>query len=276
MTVTSFARVAVVGHVEWVDFVRVDRVPRQGEIARAKQFWAEAAGGGGVAAVQLARLNGSCTFFTALGEDDAGRRAAEQLAAEGVEAHIAWDPRPTRRGLTHLDDDGERTITIMGERHVPRGSDPLPWDTLGDFDAVYLTGGDAAAAAAARAARVLVATPRAFDALGELEVDVLVHSAGDADEVAWAAGLRARERVATEGGSGGSWSGGRWVAGPLPGPVADAFGCGDTFAAVLTWALGRGDAMPEALERAAAAGALCLTGHGPYGARLTLEAIERP
>jgi ribokinase len=46
----------------------------------------------------------------------------------------------------------------------------------------------------------------------------------------------------------------------------DAYGCGDTFAAALTLALARGDALGEALAFAARAGATCLTGRGPFGA----------
>ena len=39
-------RVAVVGHVEWVEFVRVPSVPRPGEITQALESWEEPAGGG--------------------------------------------------------------------------------------------------------------------------------------------------------------------------------------------------------------------------------------
>ena len=48
-------RFAVVGHVEWVEFAKVERVPEPGEIFQASDWWAEAAGGGGVASVRLAR-----------------------------------------------------------------------------------------------------------------------------------------------------------------------------------------------------------------------------
>ena len=51
-------RVAVVGHVEWVEFVRVPAVPQPGEIVHAFETWEEPAGGGAVAAVQLAQLAG--------------------------------------------------------------------------------------------------------------------------------------------------------------------------------------------------------------------------
>ena len=40
-------RFAVVGHVEWVEFAKVERVPEPGEIVQASDWWAEAAGGGG-------------------------------------------------------------------------------------------------------------------------------------------------------------------------------------------------------------------------------------
>ena len=52
-------RVAVVGHIEWVEFVRVGSVPLSGQIVHALETWEEPAGGGAVAAVQLARLAGS-------------------------------------------------------------------------------------------------------------------------------------------------------------------------------------------------------------------------
>ncbi|HUE39952.1 MAG TPA: PfkB family carbohydrate kinase, partial [Candidatus Binatia bacterium] len=82
-------RAAVLGHVEWVDFVRVERLPRSGEIVRAVDAWEEPAGGGGVAAGQLAKLAGSCTLYTALGNDDRGRRARDELAKHGVRVAAA-------------------------------------------------------------------------------------------------------------------------------------------------------------------------------------------
>ena len=54
-------RAAVVGHVEWVEFVRGDHVPAAGEIVHATDSFEEPAGGGAVAAAQLARMAGSAT-----------------------------------------------------------------------------------------------------------------------------------------------------------------------------------------------------------------------
>jgi len=70
-------QVAVVGHIEWVEFARVDHTPEPGEIVHALETWEEPAGGGAVAAVQLANLGGSCLLFTALADDDLGRRSRE-------------------------------------------------------------------------------------------------------------------------------------------------------------------------------------------------------
>ncbi len=261
-------RLAVVGHVEWCTFARVGRLPAQGEIVHALDVWEEAAGGGGVAAVQLARLNGSCDFFTATSDFAVGR-----LRELGVTVHNV--ERPTREAFVHTDGDGERTITVLGDRVVPHGSDPLPWELLAECDAVYYTGGDADAARRAREGRIMVTTPRAHDSVGAVEVDALVMSGSDADEMAWSEGLRARRTFFTDGERGGRWVGheedGEWTAAALPGPVVDAYGCGDSFAAGLTFSLGRGDSVEDALAFAAACGAACLTGRGPYASRLPIS-----
>ena len=65
-------------------------------------------------------------------------------------------------------------------------------------------------------------------------------------------------------------SAGAGSAAPLPGPVRDAYGCGDSFAAGLTYGLGAGLEIERAVELAARCGAACLTGRGPYEAQLTL------
>jgi hypothetical protein len=87
-------RVAVVGHVEWVDFLRVDRVLRQGEIVSASEAWQAAAGGGADAAVQLLKLAGSATLFTALGDDEYGRQAFAELTDRGLRVEAAWRAAP--------------------------------------------------------------------------------------------------------------------------------------------------------------------------------------
>lgn len=270
-------RVGVVGHVEWVEFAVVDRVPLAGEIVHARETFCEPAGGGAVAAVQLRKLAGAARFLTALGDDGVAAQVVRRLEQLGVELHAAERAMAQRRTFTFLDAGGERTITVLGERIVPWASDPLPWDDLAQLDAIYLTGGDGAAVRAARAARVLVATPRAIEALAAsgVQLDVLVHSASDPGE-AYEPGMldpAPRFVVSTRGARGGSWTGqtsGSWDATPLPGPPVDSYGCGDSFAAALAFGLGAGMALPEAIELGARCGAACLCGRGPFAGQLEL------
>ena len=270
-------RAAVVGHVEWIEFARVQRVPHPGEIVHASDGWQEPAGGGAVAAVQLCKLAGAATLFTAFGDDEVGHRAHSGLRALGIDVRAVFRPEPQRRGFVHVDDAGERTITVLGPRLGPRGHDPLPWDELDQVDALYFTAGDAEAARQARRARTLVSTARGIETLGEagVELDALVASGNDPGERYEPGDLEPPPRlvVRTAGGAGGEWSGtggagGRWQATPLPGPVMDAYGCGDSFAAGLTFGLGAGKAIDDAVELAARCGAACLTGRGPYERQL--------
>jgi ribokinase len=60
-----------------------------------------------------------------------------------------------------------------------------------------------------------------------------------------------------------------WPAAPLPGPVVDAYGAGDSFAAGLTYGLAEGRSMAEALELGARCGAASVTGRGPYDEQLS-------
>jgi ribokinase len=271
-------RVAVVGHVEWIEFAQVPHVPEPGEIVDATEAFEEAAGSGAVAAVQLAKLAGGALFFTALADDERGRRAARRLGELGVEVFAARREGPQRHGFCHLDADGERTITIVGERLVPSGDDDLPWERLAGADAVYVTGGDAGAVRAARAARRLVATPRGlsgFRASG-IRLDALVGSAKDRLEAVDRDALEPAPEliVQTSGAEGGEWHGtehrsGRWRAAQLPGPPVDAYGAGDSFAGGFTYGLGAGLPVDDALHLAARCGAANMTGRGPYAGQLT-------
>lgn len=277
-------RMAVIGHVEWVEFALVDHVPGAGEIVHATETWEEPAGGGAVAAVQLVKLAGNATLFTALGDDSLGRKAREGLERCGVRVEAVFRPGPQRRCFVYLDAKGERTITTIGERLGPNGSDTLPWADLGETAGVYFTAGDGAALRAARQARALVATSRVLGALAAEGVllDALVGSGRDPDERYTPGSLEPPPRlaVATAGSAGGTYvtAGGEvgsFPPAPLPGPLVDAYGAGDSFAAGLTFALGAGYETKEALALAAQCGAACLTGRGPYPGQLRLAEGDR-
>ena len=251
-------------------------MPRPGEIVHALETWEAPAGGGAVAAVQLARHADECLFLTALGDDELGRRAERELDELGVRVRAACRDEPQRRAFVHLDRDGERTITVIGARLGPRADDDLPWAELGECDAVYFTAGDAAAVRAARAARLLVASARGKEVLAEagVEVDVVVASATDEGERVEPGELEPPPRfVALTSGSGGGelhaadGTKSSWEAAPLPGEIADSYGAGDSFAAGLTFGLGSGLPIEEALGVGAGWGAEAMTKRGPYGWR---------
>jgi ribokinase len=273
----SGVRVAVVGHVEWIEFGTVDHVPASGEIAHASTSWEEPGGGGAVAAVQLSRLAGACAFFTAVGDDGIGDRMVRSLERLGVTVYAAVRrDTPTRRAVTLIDHGGERTITTLGERLEPAGADVLPWQHLQGADAVYVTAADPDAFRAARRARVLVLTSRAIaQALAAgIEPDALVGSAADpaeqvdADALPWSPMLVVR----TEGARGGVFDtadgSARYPAEPLPSAPVDTYGAGDSFAAGLTFGLGSGLPLTEAIELAARCGAAVVAGRGPFEGQL--------
>jgi len=272
-------RVAVVGHVEWIEFARVPEVPKPGEIVHASEVWEEPGGGGAVAAVQLAKLaGGDALFLTALGDDDLGHHVESSLRELGLRVEVSWREVAQRRGFVHVDAHGERTITVIGDRLGPYGDNPLPWDDLDDTDAVYFTAGDLDALRHARRAKVLTSSARAMPSLARsgIKLDALLASAADAGEHYEPGDLDPEPAlvVRTAGPAGGTWERengerGEWAATPLPGPMEDAYGCGDSFAAGLTWALGQGLGPDEAVRVGARCGTACLTGRGPYAGQLT-------
>ena len=264
-------RVAVVGHVEWCEFVRVPAFPRSGSIVHATEWWEEPGGGGAVAAAELARLAGGVDFFTAVGDDELGRQACDRLERLGVRVHAAIRGERTRRAIVLVDDTGERTITVLGDKLVARGRDAsLAWAQLRGADGAFFVSGDAEALRAARHARVLVATPRELSTLQEagVELDVLVGSGEDEGERFRPGDLDPPPRVAVATAAHlGGWAqpGGPFRAAPLPGPYVDAYGAGDSFAAALTFALADGRTQEEALAFAAERGAAALTRRGAHG-----------
>ena len=261
-------RCAVVGHVEWVEFAKIPHWPDAGAIVHATDVWSEPAGGGAVVARQLALLAGRCELFTAFGQDEAGRTAVRRLAELGIDTHVQHpESSETRRAWTHVDGDGERTITVLGDKLLPVG--PLP---LEGYDLVFFVSGDAEALRSARKSRFIATTMREQPVLREagVHVDLMAGSANDARE-RYDGMLDVGLVVQTDGPNGGTANGEPFAAVEPPGPIVDTYGAGDSFGAALAFALARGDALPDALQLAARAGAAVLTGRGPYTSQLSSE-----
>ena len=220
-------RVAVVGHVEWIEFAVCARAPRRGDRARRRELagargrW----GGGGGAAPQARRRRHALHRFRGRRGGPPLRAWAEELGLDvegGVPARVAAARLRARRRCRRADDHGARAEARPGAGATRSGGSELD-----DADAVYFTAGDAEAVRHARRAgrwsrpRVALAT---LVAAG-VELDVLVASAKDAGE-RYDAGSSTRRRASwcgPLGAAGGEWeaadgSSGRWEATPLPGP----------------------------------------------------------
>lgn len=268
--------VAVVGHVEWVTFARVEHVPAPGEIVHADDVFELPAGGGPVAAVQLLKLAGNCTFYTALGDDELGHRSKRELEAMGVVVEAVFRGEPQRRAFTHVDSSGERTITVIGPRLGPHGTDPLPWGQLDDTDAVYFCAGDDDALRTARRARVLVATTREAERLARVGIylDAVVGSGRDPAERYIAIDPAPGAIVETLGAEGARFRDTDGNIGahkpPTVNPIVCAYGAGDSFVAGLTFALAEGRPPLDAIAFASHCGMACLTGRGPYEGQLRI------
>lgn len=265
-------RFAVVGHLEWCQFLRVEQMPRPGQIIHVSEWWEEPGGGGAVAAVELARLTGDAALLTVVGDDELGRRARARLQALGVRVHAVVRGEPTRRAVVFVDEGGERTINVLGDKLIPRARDrSLPWDELAGAAGVYFVSGDVEAVQNARAAGVLVATPRELPVLREaaVELDALVGSGDDAGERYRAGDLDPPPRlVVSTAGPLGGWTqpGGPFRPVEPSGPYVDSYGAGDAFAAGITVALADGRSPEDAVAYAAERGAEAVTRRGAHGA----------
>jgi len=263
--------IAVVGHIEWGTFFRVAHLPTVGESVYAKESWQEVCGGGSVAALQAAALNGTCTFFTAIGSDEASKRSVEQLESNGVKVYATVHDELQTKSYIHIDDNRDRTITVV-ERFKPTGTDSaLPWEKLAEMDAVYFVSGDERALTLARQAKIVVSTARVsalLNAVG-VPIDVVVTSVKDNLEVYKDGDISPRPGavVTTNGVHGGRVDDDTTYSAEVvpPEKIVDFYGCGDSFAAGLTYGLGMGYALPEALQVAAHAGAMAAQRRGAFG-----------
>jgi ribokinase len=243
-------------------------MPSAGAIVHASEVYEEAGGGGAVVARQLTLLNGQCDFFTALGDDPIGHASLSRLRDLDMDIQVQWTGiSRSRRAWTHIDSDGERTITVLGDKLLPAGPFPLE-----GYDLVFFVSGDVQALRSARAARFLAATVRELSTLrdGGVPIDLIVASASDPGE-RYDGSLDARLVVETDGARGGRANGERYAA-VAPEQIVDTYGAGDSFAAAVAFALARGETLGDALELGARAGAAVIGGRGPYASQLAFEA----
>lgn len=275
-------KLAVIGHVEHVTLGRVDALPSAGDVAHLQEPRFLPGGGGGIAFAQLCKSEAEIHLFTAIGDDDGGRRVRDAVDATPgrVHVHAVVRATPHPRVVVLIDAQGRRTIVVTGEPLQALATDPLPWSVLATCDAVYFTGADPEILKRARAARTLVATARRAPILRQAGVspDVIVGSVADPRENAPLA------RYAPPPGALVLTDGPRRIqvlraagvttvdAPPsVDRPVSD-YGAGDSFAAALTFFLATGYTVEQACAAAGPFGAAVLGGLDPLLAQRRLGA----
>ena len=265
-------KLAVIGHIEWVTFLKVDQLPLAGEISHAKDSFEEAAGGAAVAAVQMARLiNEPVDLITSLGKDTYGEKCYERLTKLGLNLKVAWREKPTRKGISLISKDGERAITVIGERLQPIASDDLPWSNLKNYDGIFITATDEEGIRLASKAKFVAATPRTGKTTlrnSKVKLNALIGSGLDPGEKINYEDLVPKPDIyiATEGRSGGIVypKRNKYKSIKPSSQEIDSYGCGDCFAGAVTTALSAKVNLETAINIGAYCGAECSTHYGPY------------
>ena len=99
---------------EWIEFVRVEAVPRPGEIVAASETWGEPRWRrrrGGRATAWPARRRSSASSARTSSAAVPGRSSRRPLST-----FAATTDDGQRRGFCYVDESGERTITVIGDK----------------------------------------------------------------------------------------------------------------------------------------------------------------
>ena len=269
--IKSNLKFAVIGHIEWITFIKVPQLPKAGLISHSQQCLESPAGGGAVISKKLRELTlGEVHFFTALGNDFYGNQSFNILQNMGIKLHVAWSNRPTRKGFSLIDSQGERSITIVGERLAPTYKDNLDWSILNNMDGIFITAADEEIFKKARIAKTLCTTPRVgLDIINEsgIFLDALIGSNLDPGEAFSLNQLILMPKIVikTEGENGGIiLPGGRYKALENKKTKVDSYGCGDSFAAGMLYGLSSNWEIEESLNLAKIMGRNCSEHFGPY------------
>lgn len=298
---TVEATVVVVGSVNVDLVVRAARLPAAGETVTGGAFARHGGGKGANQAVAARRAGAKVHLIGAVGDDDLGRNAVEELVREGIDVGAVRVVAgvPTGVAVIVVDDRGENLIAVapganqaLGRVDVDRwqraAMPRTPWVCLLDLEVP-----DPPLIAAARAARAagaaLLVNPaparqppdEVLDAGPILTPNRLEATAlsGASDPTAAARALRARTGrpvLVTLGADGVlvvDERGSRTVAAYRVRAV-DTTGAGDAFSGALAASLAAGRSLDDAVPRAIAAGALSVTVPGARDGMPTADAIE--
>jgi len=284
--------VLVIGSINADLVVTLDRLPEPGETVTGGRFARHGGGKGANQAVAAVRAGARVRFAGAVGDDDLGVAAIEQLAAEGVDvgAVARLDGEATGVALIAVDRAGRNQIAVASGANARVGAAlvarALEAAALGPGDVVLLgfEVPDAAVVAGARAAggagarAILNPAPARDLPDGVLGHGVLLtpnglEAAALTGETEPAAAARALARrtnapvLVTVGADGALLAGGDGVV-EIAAPeveVVDTTGAGDAFNGVLAAGLAAGAGVEEAARRAVDAASAAVRRAGARG-----------
>jgi ribokinase len=295
----------VVGAVN-VDLVAaVDRLPGPGETVVGQGVARHGGGKGANAAVAAARVGASVTLIGAVGDDDTGHGALEELRAEGVgvEGVSVLNGVPTGVALIVVDAAGENQIAVgagANARVTPDAVRAALTKALPEAGCVLVSTEIPVEAVAVAVettvavdlpcvlnpapvlpglAALLVPRPGRYGPLLTPNVGELAALAGAGPTGVRAVGLAARTGapvVVTLGGEGALVVGPRGAVEhlpPHPATVRDTTGAGDTFNGVLAAYLAGDARLAEAARAANAAAALSVAHAGARAGMPTAAAL---
>lgn len=277
-----------------LDFVvRAARIPAPGETMLGREFMTFPGGKGANQAIACARAGGIATaMLLALGDDPFAKPIEESLREAGVRMHIVRvTDQPTGTAFICVSDDAENAITVApGANNALRAAHLPPIDGCTHL-LMQLETPVEAVTAYARAARernvkvVLNAAPaREIPAELLALLDVLIVNEGELGIVAGGKGSVAQclEGIAVPCvvvtlGARGCVARDHGVLVTMEGfavSAVDTTAAGDTFCGAFVAALGRRQALADALRQGNAAGALACTRMGAQASIPTYPEVQ--
>jgi ribokinase len=294
-------KIVVVGSANTDMVVKVAHLPKPGETVLGGRFFSAQGGKGANQAVAAARLDADVTLVACLGRDALGQAAADAYRADGIKLdYMVWeDTAPSGVALILVNDVGENSIAVApGANAQLSPADVLAAeDAIRQADAVLLqleipieTVKTAAELARKHGVRVILnpapAATLPADLLSlvdiltpnETEAAILTQGAATdpldlAQQVQAASGVPIIVMTLGSRGALLLQDGHAKVIPSRQVMVVDTVAAGDAFNGALAVALGRGDALTDAIHFANAVGAISVTRAGAQPSLPTLDEV---
>jgi ribokinase len=288
------SRVIVVGSINVDQVVRVPKLPHPGETVTGGVYSINQGGKGANQAVAIARLGGEVVLLAAVGNDQFGRQAINDLLLEGVTLSTVEKTSPTGVALIMVDNYGENMIAVAsGANHVLDPDDiksllvpQLTANTvvLANLEVPYETVLAAACLAHDRRCKFIL-NPAPAQALPPdllRNVDILIPNEHEVtalgfNEISEVFRYGVEAVIVTRGEQGAdllSPDGSVYHQDAFPINAKDTTGAGDAFNATFAWAVSNGKQIIDALRLAATAGALATRNLGARSGMATLSELR--